>query len=86
MRWEMGSGSCLAFSFRLSSHAFAQAGKRLMELHVEYEKQEPYALEEIEDPKADVSFRVEKMKLSLRLGDSAVVAGEELLAGRGDLA
>jgi predicted helicase len=44
--------------------AFAAAGKRLMELHIDYEKQPEYELEQIEDPKAEVSFRVERMKLS----------------------
>ena len=47
-------------------HAFAAAGKRLMELHVDYEKQEEYPLVQIENPSKDVevSFRVERMKLS----------------------
>ncbi len=47
-------------------HAFAAAGKRLMELHIDYEKQEEYLLEQIENPSKDVevSFRVERMKLS----------------------
>ena len=45
-------------------HAFAAAGKRLMELHIDYEKQPEYKLEQIEDPKTDVTFRVERMKLS----------------------
>ena len=35
-----------------------------MELHIDYEKQPEYPLEQIEDPKAEVSFRVERMKLS----------------------
>jgi predicted helicase len=45
-------------------HAFAAVGKRLMELHIDYEKQPEYPLEQIEDPKAEVSFRVDRMKLS----------------------
>jgi len=45
-------------------HAFAAAGKRLMEIHIDYEKQPEYPLEQIEDPKAEVSFRVDRMKLS----------------------
>ena len=45
-------------------HAFAAAGKRLMELHIDYEKQPEYPLEEIESPTAEVSFRVEKMRLN----------------------
>jgi predicted helicase len=35
-----------------------------MELHIDYEKQPQYKLEQIEDPKAEVTFRVERMKLS----------------------
>ncbi|HEY5331592.1 MAG TPA: type ISP restriction/modification enzyme [Acidobacteriaceae bacterium] len=45
-------------------HTFAAAGKRLMELHIDYEKQPEYKLEQLEDPKAEVTFRVERMKLS----------------------
>jgi predicted helicase len=61
-------------------HAFAAAGKRLMELHIGYEKQKEYKLEQIEDPKAEVSFRVEKMKLSkdkteLRYNDFLLLRG-----------
>ena len=35
-----------------------------MEIHINYEKQPEYKLEQIEDPKAEVGFRVERMKLS----------------------
>ena len=35
-----------------------------MELHIDYEKQPEYPLEQIEDPKAKVTFRVDHMKLS----------------------
>ena len=61
-------------------HAFAAAGKRLMELHIDYEKQSEYPLEQIEDPKAEVSFRVERMKLSkdkseLRYNDFLLLRG-----------
>lgn len=45
-------------------HAFAQAGKRLAELHVDYEKQPEYPLEMIENPEAPLDWRVEKMRLS----------------------
>ncbi len=45
-------------------HAFAKAGKRLMELHIDYEKQPEYPLEEIETPKVKWTLRVEKMSLS----------------------
>jgi predicted helicase len=62
-------------------HAFAAAGKRLMELHIDYEKQPEYPLEEIEDPKAEPPFfRVERMKLSkdkseLRYNDFLLLRG-----------
>ena len=45
-------------------HAFAAAGRRLMELHIDYEQQPEYSLEHIEHPTNPVSFRVERMKLS----------------------
>jgi len=45
-------------------HAFAKAGKRLAELHVDYEKQTPYPLEQREKPGAKLDLRVEKMRLS----------------------
>jgi predicted helicase len=45
-------------------HAFAKAGKRLAELHVEYEKQKEYPLERVEKPGEKLDFRVEKMRLS----------------------
>jgi predicted helicase len=60
--------------------AFSAAGKRLMELHIDYEKQPEYLLEQIEDPKAEVSFRVDRMKLSkdkseLRYNDFLLLRG-----------
>ena len=45
-------------------HAFASAGAHLAELHVNYESQPEYPLEKIENPKAKLDWRVEKMKLS----------------------
>jgi predicted helicase len=45
-------------------HAFAKAGKRLAELHVDYEKQKPYDLEHKEKPGEKLNLRVEKMRLS----------------------
>jgi predicted helicase len=46
-------------------HAFAKAGKRLAELHVDYEKQEEYKeLERREKPGEKLNLRVEKMRLS----------------------
>jgi predicted helicase len=51
-----------------------------MELHIDYEKQPEYPLEEIEHPKTEVSFRVERMKLSkdkseLRYNDFLTLRG-----------
>ena len=43
---------------------FASAGAHLAELHVNYESQPEYPLEKIENPKAKLDWRVEKMKLS----------------------
>jgi predicted helicase len=45
-------------------HAFAAAGKRLAELHVNYEQQPEYPLERIEKPGEKLNWRVEKMRLS----------------------
>jgi predicted helicase len=45
-------------------HGFAKAGKRLAELHVDYEKQTPYPLEQREKPGAKLDLRVEKMRLT----------------------
>jgi predicted helicase len=61
-------------------HAFAASGKRLMELHIDYEKQPEYTLEQIESPTAEVSFRVDRMKLSkdkseLRYNDFLLLRG-----------
>ena len=51
-----------------------------MELHIDYEQQPEYPLEQIEDPKAEVSFRVTRMKLSkdkseLRYNDFLLLRG-----------
>jgi predicted helicase len=61
-------------------HAFAKAGKRLMELHVDYEKQPEYPLEEIETPKVPWTMRVEKMRLSQ---DKSEIKYNEALTLRG---
>jgi predicted helicase len=45
-------------------HDFAKAGKRLAELHVDYEKQKEYPLERREKPGEKLNLRVEKMRLS----------------------
>lgn len=44
--------------------AFADIGKRLAEIHVNYEQQTEYPLERIEKPGGQLDWRVEKMKLS----------------------
>jgi predicted helicase len=44
--------------------AFAGAGARLAELHVNYERQPEYPLERIEHPHAPLDWRVERMRLS----------------------
>jgi predicted helicase len=43
---------------------FANAGKKLADLHVKYEEQKEYKLEFIENPKSKLDWRVEKMRLS----------------------
>lgn len=60
--------------------AFAQAGARLAELHVNYEAQPEYPLQWVENPDAAMSFRVEKMKLardktSLQYNDFLTLTG-----------
>ena len=42
---------------------FAKAGKRLADLHVNYEEQPDFPLERIENPNEKISYRVEKMRL-----------------------
>jgi predicted helicase len=44
--------------------AFASAGARLADLHVNYERQAEYPLERVENPTAALDWRVERMKLS----------------------
>ncbi|TKJ38468.1 DNA helicase [candidate division TA06 bacterium B3_TA06] len=44
--------------------AFARAGKKFADLHVNYEDQPEYELEEIENPDVPLNLKVEKMKLS----------------------
>jgi predicted helicase len=44
--------------------AFAAAGARLADLHVNYEQQPEYPLEKVEKPGAKVDWRVARMKLS----------------------
>jgi predicted helicase len=59
---------------------FADAGKKLAELHLNYETLEPWPLEWVENPDLPLSYRVEKMKLSkdkasLRVNDSLALDG-----------
>jgi predicted helicase len=44
--------------------AFVTAGERLADLHVNYENQQEYKLELIENPNEPLSWRVDKMRLS----------------------
>ena len=43
--------------------AFSEAGKKLADLHLNYETVKPYALEWVTKPGVPVSYRVEKMRL-----------------------
>ena len=45
-------------------HAFAEAGRKLIELHVKYDRQKPYPLKLIESPGVPLDWRVEAMKLN----------------------
>ena len=45
-------------------HAFAKAGQKLAELHVNYEQQKEYPLQRIENKEVKLDWRVEAMKLS----------------------
>lgn len=45
-------------------HSFANAGKRLAEIHVNYEQQPEYPLKWIENTDVPLDWRVEKMRLS----------------------
>jgi predicted helicase len=45
-------------------HALAQAGKRLAEIHVDYEQQPEYKLTKVEKKGETLDYRVKKMKLS----------------------
>jgi len=61
--------------------AFAEAGRKLAELHVDYEKLEAWPLEFVESPGKPLSYRVEdKMRLnkdksSLKVNPSLTLAG-----------
>ena len=45
-------------------HAFAAAGKRLMELHIDYKQQPEYKLEEVDNREVPFTLRVERMRLN----------------------
>jgi predicted helicase len=44
--------------------AMVSAGRKLADLHVNYEKQKPYSLKRVENPEAKLDWRVEAMKLA----------------------
>ena len=50
--------------FALDFRAFAEAGARLAQIHVGYEEQPQYPLEQFETPEMPLDWRVEKMRLS----------------------
>jgi len=55
--------------------AFAAAGKRLAELHVNYEEQPEFPLKRIENKEAKLNWRVETMKLiGRRRGDESLTS------------
>lgn len=59
---------------------FAEMGKRLADLHVHYESQPEYPLQEIWRPGSKLNYRVEKMRLgkdktSLIYNDSLTLSG-----------
>ncbi len=60
--------------------AFAEAGARLAELHVNYEGQPEYPLERIENPDARLDWRVEKMRLTK--DRSSIIYNDFLTLGR----
>lgn len=49
--------------YALEFWAFAKAGERLADLHVNYEKQPEFPLQRVENPDEQLSLRVEKMRL-----------------------
>jgi len=66
--------------FAPNFRAFADAGKRLAEFHVNYEQQPEYPLEQIWKPGSKLDMRVERMRLgkdkaSLIYNDSLTLSG-----------
>lgn len=59
---------------------FILAEKRLIEIHTGYEDQPEYRLDETEDEDAEVSFRLERMKLSK---DKASIRYNDFLSLKG---
>jgi predicted helicase len=66
--------------FAQEFRAFAEAGARLAELHVNYERQPEYPLEKIERTGAKLDWRVEKMRLGK--DRTSVVYNDFLTLGR----
>ncbi len=61
-------------------HAFVDAGRKLVDLHVNYESQKAYPLKHVENPEARLDWRVEAMKLTrerdaIRYNDFLTLAG-----------
>ena len=66
--------------FMADFEAFADAGRRLAALHLDYETLEPWPLAWVETPGVPLSYEVAKMKLSkdgttLKVNDSLTLAG-----------
>jgi predicted helicase len=55
---------------RLTSY---RAGEKLADLHVNYEEQEEYPLEMLENPDLPLDWQVEKMKLSKDKTQNAII-------------
>ena len=74
-------GASRAEGDREGFRAFAEAGKELARLHIEYEKLEPYELKFLENKEMPLSYRVEdKMRLSkdrhsLKVDNSLALGG-----------
>ncbi len=60
-------------------HSVAAIGEKLMHAHLNYEQIEPYPLERIVTPGMEVSYRVEKMRLSAN--KMAVIVNDTLILG-----
>lgn len=60
-------------------HSVATIGEKLMHAHLNYEQVEPYPLEFIVTPGMEISYRVEKMRLSPN--KMAVIVNDSLILG-----